>query len=270
MRLTNKLNKRLGTSIFVHNSVFRRAVEQGENSFSLFLESEVGQDILENYRKSPSDVTLEKAANKVLEALQKSEKHSKTIRSELLLLDPSQVFIDELTKRDEDGSFLVVKASHQMDLLLVIFMVKAMKTIPINDNGDSIIFNTSDEKGELYVSILKKLLEKLLQDDKNAYKEDKFSNILHRLVAEYKPDVDLSPLKSLAEDYFKGPNDINMKNLRVGTTLLHVVRNGELCDHLISLGADINAKARWPLVRRGASPLHSACERYHALYSTIY
>jgi hypothetical protein len=250
----------------VHNSVFRRAVEQGENSFSLFLESEVGQDILENYRKSPSDVTLEMAANKVLEALQKSEKHSKTIRSELLLLDPRQVSIDELTKRDEDGSFLMVKASHQMDLLLVIFMVKAMKTIPINDNGDSIIFNTSDEKGELYVSILKNLLEKLLQGDKNAYKEDKFSNILHRLVAEYKPDVDLSPLKSLAEDYFKGPNDINMKNLN-GTTLLHVVRNGELCDHLVSLGADIDAKGRM-----GATPLHSACERYptFAIYSTFY
>ena len=88
-------------------------------------------------------------------------------------LDPNHLAKEEFMKPDMNGIYEIVMASRQYDLNLVMLLLKVGKVLPINDNGDSVIFNPKDKMDMFYIGIL----EKLLKDESLYFSEDQGNNI---------------------------------------------------------------------------------------------
>lgn len=262
MVLTELLNLKLKcfprkwrTQIFVHQTLISRAVSEGEDHFNRFSITDEGKGILKEFVSYTWK--QDRNAETIYSMIKTFESNTDNIRSKFLSLNPAEIVIDEVMKPDRDGNFQVNLASRVLDLQLVMYMITASKISPVNDNGDSITFESSDELSRTFVVILEKLLEKLLKDNENAYKESDGTNIFQHLIQTYNPDVKLSNLRRLVHFCLKGKEKINMRNSR-GKTVLHLVQDAELCEFLISESVGAAVEVQDNLLM---TPLHAACAR---------
>ena len=248
------LPKKLQTKIFIHQSIIRRAVKEGENQFFRFWTSENGKILLEDFEKKDV-LDRMRPAKKIYNKTKLLENNTNNIRSKLLSLDPATIVMEEVIKPSRDGKFNIIEASHQLDIQLVMYLVTAGKIIPVNDDGKTIIFESTERLKKIYVTILETLLKALLEEDKNAYKEDDQSDIFLHIIENYDPSANLSTHRRLVSFCRKGKDKINRRN-KTGQTVLHFVQNPELCQFWISTGADVDV-----LDNNYDTPLHMAIER---------
>ena len=286
--------KILQPRIFVHAHLINRAVAQGENHFYRYAMSEDGEKAIKefeilvsedrygkaqkffarllkknNQNTDSLDAEDEEIRSYLLSSIKKSEydaryiqaqmilKQAKSfeektdIRSKLLSLAPEDIVMDEIRKPNHDGSFPAVTSSHQFDLPLVMFLAKAGQVTPVDLDGNGITFEPSDNKTSvMYVRVLETLLTS------SNINEDDGSNILQRLVEDYTPEATLSSVKRIIYYCTNGPSDTVKTPNRRGETLLHHVKDRDLCKFLIRYGAQVDVSDR-----AFRTPLHLAIER---------
>ena len=127
-----------GNQNIVHSSLIRRAVEKGRNKFTTAIQSK--QELQDVFNKFKNDIPFKIPH---LDSLKNYSKNG-TLRSKLMSLKPSQLVMDEVTKPDQEGDFLVLKASRLLDLHLVLFLMQ------VGTNKESVVFNPRMEEEELH------------------------------------------------------------------------------------------------------------------------
>ena len=245
VELTERLSNRFGTKVFVHTSLLKQAVDEGDSVFFDLCEMK-NQETLAVFEHLSAWQKQERA-NQFFEDIQSLLNKTGSFRSKLLSLDPQMICAEEIIRSDAEGCFHAVEASRNYDIALTLFLIQAGKFVPVNDNGESVIFAPSDNQESFYIYMLSRHIKKLLNQHKDIM-EDDGQNIFQHLVKVYSPDMDTDALRRYIYYAKKGGDTINKQNHK-GQTVFHLVQHVDLCQFLLNLDRCRNffTDNNWPL-----------------------